>query len=55
MISRMNGNSWLTRIQPIATVPMRERNRASAYAAGSATSTVSTAAATETCRLFQAA
>ena len=55
MTSSTNGNSWESSTQPSATVPMRVLKRARAYEAGSATSTVSTAEASETCRLLNAA
>jgi hypothetical protein len=55
MTSSTNGKSWESSTQPSATVPMRVLKRARAYAAGSATSTVRIAEASETCRLLSAA
>ena len=52
---RMNGNTWLTRIQPMETVRTRLRKRASAYAAGSAITVVMTAVATATIRELSSA
>ena len=51
---RMTGNTWLTRIHIIATGLSRDRNRPSAYAAGSATAMVSSIAATATTALLAA-
>lgn len=55
MISSTNGNSCDSSTQPSAAVPSFERNRASAYDAGMATRTVSTAEASDTWRLLSAA
>ena len=54
MMIRTTGNTWLTRIQPLATARNLVRNRASAYAAGSATTITSSVVASATSRLLRA-
>ena len=51
---RMNGNTWLSRIQPVAIPRRRVRKRASAYAAGIASRITSTTVARATIRLLRA-
>ena len=52
MITRIVGKTWLTSTQPSVTGRRKVRNRASPYAAGSASRTVRAVVATATTRLL---
>ena len=54
MITRTNGNVWLTSTQPVAALPTGERYRTVAYAAGTATATDRADAQAATARLLSA-